>query len=73
LAGNKTEWIGYLLLQFVRRILNLGGSVVDAAIAVLLCVGFHTCHSSGIGDGFVMNIYDWWINEYHIYLIWFVF
>ena len=45
-------------LFFYRRILNLGSSAVDAAIAVLLCVGVHNCHSTGIGGGFLMNIYD---------------
>jgi len=58
LAGNTKIKIFCRLIIFFRRILNLGGSAVDAAIAVLLCVGVHNCHSTGIGGGFLMNIYD---------------
>ncbi len=58
LAGNTKTKIFCRLIIFFRRILNLGGSAVDAAIAVLLCVGVHNCHSTGIGGGFLMNIYD---------------
>lgn len=33
------------------------GSVVDSAIAVLLCNGIVNCHSMGLGGGFLMTLY----------------
>lgn len=37
--------------------LSRGGGVVDAAIAALFCTGIVTAQSSGIGGGFLMNLY----------------
>lgn len=40
-----------------RTIFESGGSVADAAIAVLLCEGLANPQSMGLGGGFVMTIY----------------
>ena len=41
-----------------KSILVKGGSAVDSAITVQLCVEAVNCHSTGIGGGGFMLVYD---------------
>nr|XP_016925231.1 glutathione hydrolase 1 proenzyme [Drosophila suzukii] len=41
-----------------RKVLEKGGSAVDAALAALICNGLIGMQSMGIGGGMVMNIYS---------------
>ena len=41
-----------------KDILLEGGTAVDAAVATMFCNGVYSCHSMGIGGGFLMTIYN---------------
>ncbi|XP_017055520.1 glutathione hydrolase 1 proenzyme [Drosophila ficusphila] len=43
--------------QLAKKVLEKGGSAVDAALAALICNGLIGMQSMGIGGGMVMNIY----------------
>uniref|UniRef100_A0A914EBI7 Gamma-glutamyltranspeptidase 1 n=1 Tax=Acrobeloides nanus TaxID=290746 RepID=A0A914EBI7_9BILA len=50
-----------------RNILLKGGNAVDAAVAVLFCIGLMDTHSTGMGGGHIMTIYK--ANEKKCYVV----
>ena len=44
--------------QIGKGILDANGSAVDAAIAAMFCLGVVSMHSSGIGGGGIMLVYN---------------
>ena len=40
-----------------KEILMDGGTAVDATVGAMFCNGVYSCHSMGIGGGFLMTIY----------------
>ena len=47
-----------LCSEIGRNILIRGGNAVDSAIATAFCVGALNIHSSGLGGGFLMTMYN---------------
>jgi hypothetical protein len=41
-----------------KDILLDGGTAVDATVGAMFCNGVYSCHSMGIGGGFLMTIYN---------------
>lgn len=38
--------------------MEAGGNAVDAAIALVVCLGVSDPHSTGLSGGFFMNVYN---------------
>ena len=48
-------------MVYFRKILQINGSAVDAAISTVLCNGIYNAQSLGVGGGFIMTIYERYI------------
>lgn len=42
-------------------VLKEGGNAVDSLITTLMCIGVFKPHSSGLGGGFMMTLYNAWV------------
>ncbi|CAJ0589799.1 unnamed protein product [Cylicocyclus nassatus] len=55
-AGVSTDHL--LCSEIAVDILKKGGNAVDAAVAIMFCLGVTNPESSGLGGGFIMTLYN---------------